>query len=435
MNDKSEYQKRRQELALKIPANSLAIIPSAHEKIRNGDATYRFRQDSDFFYLTGFNEPNAVLLITSGGASESFLFNQPRNPLQEQWTGERLGQEDACEKLGIQAAYSIESFNHLLAEFIANQDCLCYPMGRYPKFEKRIHQIWREVKEQARRGIQSPHIFCDISSTLGEMRLFKSPHEIAIMKQAAQISVAAHQRAINVCYHTDFEYQLEAELIYEFARQGCRSVAYDPIVASGNNACVLHYTENNNPLRKGELVLIDAGGEFENYAADITRTFPASGKFSHEQRLIYELVLRAQKAGIACIQPGLPWNKVQETMVQILTEGLVDLDILQGSVQELIEKGAYKQFYMHNSGHWLGLDVHDAGSYKVNGQWRNFQPGMALTVEPGLYIHKDLENVDSRWLGIGVRIEDDIYVTNEGHVNLTGSLSVEADELEAMVRG
>ena len=231
------------------------------------------------------------------------------------------------------------------------------------------------------------------------------------------------------------EYQLEAELLYEFSRQGCRSVAYDSIVAGGSNACILHYTENNKPLQSGDLVLIDAGGEFENYAADITRTFPVNGRFSPEQRLIYDLVLRAQKAGIACVRPGCAWDEVQRTIVQILTAGLVELGLLHGSVDELIAYEAYKPFYMHNSGHWLGLDVHDCGLYKIEGKWRALEPGMVLTVEPGVYISADLDGVDRRWWGIGVRIEDDIVVTLDGNKNLSSDLPVEIDDLEALVRG
>ncbi|WP_133128120.1 Xaa-Pro aminopeptidase [Legionella nagasakiensis] len=434
MITKKEYQARRHTLAMKLPIDSLAIIPAANELVRNGDAHYRFRQDSDFYYLTGFNEPDALLCITSGKNSESILFNRPRDPMQEQWTGRRLGQEDAREVLGISAAYPLSHVEKHLPKLLANRQAVYYPMGRYTFWERCIRQAWNEVKSQARRGIKAPEAFCDIAPVLSEMRLIKSEAEIGLMRKAAAISVAAHQRAMQICRQAHYEYHLEAELLHEFTRQGCRSVAYDPIVAGGDNACILHYTDNNKPLVEGALVLIDAGGEYENYAADITRTFPINGRFSAEQRQIYELVLSAQKAGIACIRPGCLWHEVQEMIVRILTSGLVDLGLLHGSVDDLIVNEAYKPFYMHHSGHWLGLDVHDSGSYKVSGQWRPLEEGMVLTVEPGLYIHGDIPNIDPRWQGIGVRIEDDIKVSADGYENLTGELAVEINDVEALVR-
>ncbi len=430
-----EYQARRRDLAMRLPPDCVAVIPAASESLRNGDVYYRFRQDSDFYYLTGFNEPDALLLISSGPSGQCLLFNRPRDPAQEQWTGKRLGQDGAREVLGIDLAFSIATLDTQLPDLLAGKRALYYELGRIPLWEKRILDAWLVVRGRARRGVQAPESFCDLGPILGEMRLFKSAAEIGLMQQAAQISVAAHQRAMRACQQISNEYQLEAELLYEFSRHGCRGVAYDPIVAGGNNACILHYTENNQPLEKGDLVLIDAGGEFENYAADITRTFPINGRFSPEQRLIYDLVLRSQKAGIACVRPGCAWDEVQRTIVHILTEGLVELGLLQGAVNELIEREAYKSFYMHQSGHWLGLDVHDCGPYKIEGKWRPLEPGMVLTVEPGLYISADTPGVDRRWWGIGVRIEDDILVTKDGHDNLTGALAVEIDDLEALVRG
>lgn len=435
MITKKEYQTRRHLLATRLPANSVAVIPAASEMLRNGDAHYRFRQDSDFSYLTGFNEPDALLLINAGKQGESILFNRPRNPAQEQWTGKRLGQEQACANLGVDKAYSIEDLDTRLPELLMGKHAIYQALGRYPSWEKRILHAWQIVKGQARRGVTAPEAFCDLAPLLGEMRLFKSSAEIALMQQAATISVAAHKRAMQASQSANFEYQLEAELLYEFCRHGCRSVAYDSIIAGGSNACILHYTENNQVLRQGDLVLIDAGGEFENYAADVTRTFPISGRFNSEQRAIYELVLQAQRAGIACVKPGHAWNEIQRTMVHTLTAGLVDLGILKGSVSQLIEQEAYKPFYMHNSGHWLGMDVHDCGAYKINEKWRALEPGMVLTVEPGLYISEHSKGVDKRWWGIGVRIEDDIYVTGDGHQNLSGELPVEIDDLEALIRG
>ena len=427
----TEYNVRRQALASRLPQGSIALIPAASESLRNGDVHYRFRQDSD--YLTGFNEPDALLLISNKG--ETILFSRPRDPVQEQWSGRRLGQEGALEQLGMDMAYPMGGLHEQLPELLAGKHAIYYAFGRHPIWEQSILSAWQIVKGQVRRGVVAPEAFCDITPLLGEMRLFKSEAEIALMKKAAQISVGAHQRAMRACLKADFEYQLEAEILYEFSRHGCRSVAYDSIVAGGDNACILHYTENSNPLNKGDLVLIDAGGEFENYAADITRTFPINGRFSPEQRAIYDLVLRAQKAGIACIKPGCPWDEVQRTMVYIMTAGLVELGLLHGSVDSLIDSGAYKPFYMHNSGHWLGLDVHDCGLYKIDGQWRPLAPNMVLTVEPGLYISSNMPGVESRWWGIGVRIEDDIWVTDEGHLNLSGDLAVDIDDIEALIRG
>lgn len=434
MITQQEYQTRRCKLAAKLPQGAMAIIPAAQEVLRNGDAHYRFRQDSDFYYLTGFNEPDAMLLIVAGEKGESYLFNRPRNPAQEQWTGRRLGQEGACQTLGMTEAYSIDILDTRLPDLLAGKATIFYAIGRHPVYEKHILQALQHVKAQVRRGIKAPEALCDLEPILSEMRLFKSEAEIALMRRAAEISVTAHKRAMQACRPDVNESQLEAELLYEFAKGGCRSVAYDPIVGGGANACILHYTENNQPLRAGDLVLIDAGGEFENYAADITRTFPVNGRFSEEQRAIYELVLKAQKVGIACIKPGLIWNEVQQTMIHILTEGLCKLGLLQGNVDTLIAKEAFKPFYMHNSGHWLGLDVHDAGRYKINGEWRPLEAGMVLTVEPGLYISAGMDGVDPRWWNIGVRIEDDILVTQDGHENLTAGLPVDIAEIEALMR-
>ncbi|CDZ76115.1 Xaa-Pro aminopeptidase [Legionella massiliensis] len=435
MISQQEYRVRRQKLAASLPADSIAVIAAANELLRNGDAHYRFRQDSDFHYLTGFSEPEALLVIVTGKPERSYLFNRPRNPAEEQWTGRRLGQEEAGQVLGVDEAYPIESLSSRLPELMSGKTAIYYLFGRHPEVEKEIMDALEQVKKQVRRGLKAPEALCDLEPLLSEMRLFKSEAEIRLMRRAAQISVAAHKRAMRACSKSENECQLEAELLYEFTYGGCRAVAYDPIVGGGENACVLHYTANNQPLKKGDLLLIDAGGEYENYAADITRTFPVSGRFSEEQRAIYELVLKSQKAGIALIKPGLAWNEVQKTIVHILTAGLCELGLLQGNVTELIAAEAYKPFYMHNSGHWLGLDVHDAGRYKINGEWRPLEAGMVLTVEPGLYISAGIEGVETRWWNIGVRIEDDILVTQDGHENLTAGLPVEVAEIEALLRG
>ena len=430
-----DYHARRQQLANQLSMNAIAVIPAASEQVRNGDAHYRFCQDSDFYYLTGFDEPDALLLITSGAQSESVLFNRPRVPAEEQWTGGRLGQDDAPTVLNVHAAFSMARLDERLPELLAGKQTVYYPLGRYPAHEQALWRAWQVMKGRGRRGMTAPTSFMDLAPVLGEMRLIKDDAELALMREAARLSIAGHQRAMRACRPGRFEYELEAEFLYEITRHGCRSTAYDSIVAGGARGCVLHYTANNQPLTSGELVLMDAGGEWGHYAADITRTFPVNGRFSEEQRLIYELVLRAQHAGIACVKPGARWDSIQLAVVQVLTRGLVELGLLRGDVDALIESHAYKLLYMHSSGHWLGLDVHDAGSYTVDGRWRELLPGMVLTVEPGLYIPEGAEGVDPRWWGIGVRIEDDIHVTKDGHENLTEALPVAVDALEDLLRG
>ena len=430
-----EYQDRRQRLAMQLPSGSIALLPAASDCLRNGDAHYPFRQDSDFYYLTGFNEPGALLLIMAGKTGESILFNRARNFSQEQWTGKRLGQTDACEQLGVKAAYPLEEIETRLPEYFAERTAIFYPMGRYASCDTLVFNNWKKIQGLIRRGIHAPDSLCDIAPIIGEMRLIKSESEIQLMREASRISVAAHQRAMRVCSQAQFEYELEAEIRYELIRHGCRALAYDSIVACGENAVTLHYTDNNDAIRKGDLLLIDAGGEYQNYAADITRTFPVNGQFNPLQKLIYELVLAAQKAGIACVRPGCIWDDIQQTIVRVLTSGLIDLGLLKGDLDDLIASEAYKPFYMHRSGHWLGLDVHDVGRYKIGNNWRALESGMVLTVEPGIYIHESIKGIDSRWHGIGVRIEDDIYVTPNGHENLTAALPVEMDEIEALIRG
>ncbi|WP_367607585.1 Xaa-Pro aminopeptidase [Legionella sp. W05-934-2] len=430
-----EYRQRRERFAQGMSPNSIAIIPGASEVLRSGDSHYRFRQQSDFYYLTGFEEPDALLIIMATEKPVSILFNRSRDLASEQWTGRRLGQEEAPKKLLVDFAYPIETFEERIPELLADKTMIYYHLGQYPRWDNAVISGWEQVKKLYRKGVTAPQGMLEISPIVSEMRLFKSKAEIALMKQAAAISVAAHKQAMRHCPKAENECELEAVLIYEFTRQGCRYPAYEPIVGSGENATVLHYGSNNQSIDKKGLVLIDAGGEYQNYAADITRTFPASGKFSPEQKAIYEWVLKAQKAGVALIRPGVLWHEIQQTMVQILTEGLVSLGLLTGSVESLITTQAYRKYYMHNSGHWLGIDVHDCGAYKRDNQWRPLQSGMVLTVEPGLYVHPELDDVDDRWRGIGVRIEDDILVTETGHLNLTAELPVEVEEIEALMRG
>ena len=429
-----DYQARRHQLAQRMGPNTIAIIPAAKEILRNGDAHYRFRQQSDFFYLTGFLEPDAVLVMVAS-PMQSILFSRPNNPSEEQWTGKRLGQTGAIEQLGMDQAYPIEELDKQLPMLLANKTAIVYAIGQDMSWDRRIISALARTKKQARAGVTSPEGMLDLAPMMGEMRVIKSATEVSMMREAARITVAAHQRAMRACLNARYEYELEAELLYEFTRQGCRAPAYDSIVACGENACTLHYTANNQALTPGDLVLIDAGAEFESYAADVTRTFPVNGVFSTEQRLIYTLVLQAQHAGIAAIKPGATWDAAQRAIVTVITQGLVDLGLLTGVVGDLIAAEAYKPFYMHNSGHWLGLDVHDCGRYKNDGVWRTLEPGMVLTVEPGIYISKQTPGVEPRWWGIGVRIEDDILVTEEGSDNLTAALMREVSDIEAFMRG
>lgn len=421
------YSLRRQALAKQLPKNSLILIPAAFESLRNGDTHYPFRQASDFYYLTGFNEPQAVLIITA--EADNILFLQERNPSIEQWTGERLGVERACAELKVNSAYSITEFDRILPDILANRSIVHYPRGA--SIEKNLLMSWEKVKQQKRRGFQIPENFCDSATILGEMRLFKDEVELKNMRTAAEISIEAHKKIAQACLTANYEYNLEAEFLYEITRLGCRNVAYSPIIASGANACVLHYTANNAEIKPNDIILVDAGAEYDGYAADITRVLPASGRFNTEQRAIYECVYQAQQAALALAKPGCRWNKLQAKIVQIITQGLIDLKILSGNLDSLIQQEAYKPFYMHQSGHWLGLDVHDVGSYYTqNGEFRSLEVGMCLTVEPGIYISPHLD-VEPRWHGIGVRIEDDIAITKHGYELLSSGFSANIDDIEA----
>jgi Xaa-Pro aminopeptidase len=425
------YQARRQALARSLPRNGVAIIPAASEIIRNGDAHYTFRQDSDFYYLTGFNEPDALLLIYAGETGESILFNRPLDPIQEQWNGARLGQERACAELLVHAAYAIDCVESKLPELLNAQSTIYYNFAKSAVWDARIMRAYQTAR--SKRGVIVPEVFWDLTPFLSELRLFKDHIEINYMREAARISVLAHHRAMRMCKNLHTEQELEAEILYELKRNGCKNVAYDSIVAGGKNACTLHYTANDQKLNPGELVLIDAGGEYQNYAADITRTYPINGKFSPEQALIYDLVYQAQQASIALVRPGCAWNEIQQEIIYVLTSGLVELGILHGNVNDLIEQKAYKPFYMHNSGHWLGLDVHDVGCYNLDEQSRLLQPGMVLTVEPGLYLSSKIANLDARWWDIGIRIEDDFLITADGYEQLSAGLKAKRGEIESYI--
>lgn len=414
-------------------ADSVAIVPSARERVRNRDVHYRFRQDSDFQYLTGFPEPDAVAVVVPDRQEGEFiLFCRERDPLMETWNGRRAGPDGAREHYGADEAHVIADVDEILPKLLENRERLYYAVGADADFDARVMGWLNAVRARARAGITAPHQIVGVDHLLHEMRLIKSPVELELMHQAARISAEAHRRAMTVTRPGLREYEIEAELMHVFRRHGC-DIAYAPIVGGGANACVLHYTENDAELNPGELLLIDAGAELECYAADITRTFPISGRFGAEQLAVYEVVLEAQRASIDAVTPGASWQRPHEVSVQVLTRGLVDLGLLQGEVDALIEDEQYRRFYMHRTGHWLGMDVHDVGDYRVHGEWRQFQAGMVTTIEPGLYIAAGSEGVDRRWWNIGVRIEDDVAVTENGNWVLTSDVPKVPAEIEQLM--
>lgn len=432
--DNTEFAYRRQVLMEQMGQNSIAIIPTAPERLRNRDVDYPYRPDSDFYYLTGFAEPESLaVLIPNRPQGQYLLFCRERDLEKETWHGRRAGLEGACERYGADDAFPITDIDDIVPGLMENKHRLYYTMGYYPEFDHKILDWTNQLREKERMGVSTPKETVALDHILHPMRLRKREAEITALRQAIAVTVQAHQRAMQVCRVGMYEYQLEAELIHEFMRQGCRSPAYPSIVGSGENTCILHYIDNNMQLKDGDLVLIDAGAEFDCYAADITRTFPVTGHFSETQRAIYELVLRAQQAIIAVIRPGTFWNQLQEIAVNVLTEGLVELGLLQGKVETLIKEETYKRFYMHRSGHWLGMDVHDVGGYKIDEEWRVLESGMVLTVEPGLYIPAGMQNVPEQWWNIGVRIEDDVLVTEQGHEVLTEALPKTVAEIEALM--
>jgi Xaa-Pro aminopeptidase len=426
------YAARRQRLA-RAMGGGVALIPTAPERVRNRDTLYPYRFDSYFYYLTGFTEPEAVLVLIGGEAARSLLFCRERNEEREVWEGFRHGPEIARERFGFDAAHPIQALDEQIASLLENQATLFYPLGAQADWDARAMKWLNAVRAKVRTGIAAPEGVQDVRALIDEMRLVKDEHEAALMRRAAAIAASAHRRAMRATHAGRNEYEIEAELLYEFRRGGAQFPAYWPIVAGGANACVLHYIFNDAPLRDGDLLLIDAGCELEGYASDITRTFPVNGRFSGEQREIYEIVLAAQRAALAEIRPGKPWNEPHDAAVRVLAQGMLDLKLLAGSVDEVLEKEAYKRFYMHRTGHWLGLDVHDVGDYKRGGNWRALEPGMTLTVEPGLYI-RAAEDVPERLRDIAVRIEDDVRVTELGCEILSEAVPKRVEEIEALMR-
>jgi Xaa-Pro aminopeptidase len=431
-----EYSARRKELMSLMHSNSIAIISAAPEKVRSRDTHYPYKQNVNLSYLCGFPEPESVLVLIPGRAQgEMVLFCRDKDPLRETWDGYREGPEGAVSNFGADDAFPIADIDDILPNLIEGKDRLYYAIGKDPEFDRHLMDWVNHVRNQRGNGALPPGEFVDLDHFINEMRLFKTAGELKIMRKAADISVSAHSRAMKASKPGLFEYQLQAEIEHEFAVHGSAGAAYTSIVGGGKNGCILHYIENRDALKDGDLVLIDAGCEYQNYAADITRTFPVNGKFSDEQAAIYDIVLQAQTDAIAVIGPGIEYNKTNEATVLAITQGLVDLGILHGDVDELIASEAHREFYMHGAGHWLGMDVHDVGDYKIDGQWRVYEPGMVVTIEPGIYIAPGNPNVDKKWHGIAVRIEDDIVVTKDGNENITAGVPKKRDEIEALMAG
>ncbi len=431
---KKEHARRRKQLMAQMDPNSIAIVPSAHEHIRNRDCEFPFRQDSDFFYLTGFAEPESVLVLLPGRKhGQCVIFCRERDASMELWNGYRAGPEGVCEIYGADDAFPISDIDDILPGLIEGRERVYYAMGRHAEFDRSVMEWVNVIRSKVRSGAHPPGEFLDLDHLLHDQRLYKSATEIKIMRKAAKISAAAHIRAMKYCKPGVNEYQLEAEILHEFAMNGARAPAYSSIVGSGKNGCILHYLENRDTIKDGDLVLIDAGCELDHYAADITRTFPSNGQFSTEQKALYEVVLKSQLAAIKTIKPGGHWNEFHDATVKVITKGLMELGILKGSLKALIEKEAYSEYYMHRAGHWLGMDVHDVGDYKVGNQWRVLETGMVMTVEPGIYISPDNKKVAKKWRGIGIRIEDDVLVTKDGCEVLTKDVPKTVEEIEALM--
>lgn len=427
------YSQRRQQLLSKLAPNSVAVISAGRLVTRSRDTEYTFRQNSDFFYLTGFNEPEAVLILSNrGGVLTTTIACLAKDRMAEIWHGRRTGPDAVTELLGVDKGISTETLRDELSEIVADYSHLYFERGADEVLDQQLFASLDFLKTNKKSKGTAPASIHDISALIHEMRLIKSDYEISIMQQAADISVAAHKRAMSFASADRTEYQLEAEILHEFAMSGARSAAYNSIVGGGANACILHYTENSDALNDGDLVLIDAGAEYKGYAADITRTFPVNGIFTEPQKQLYNLVLSAQLAAFEVLKPGNTLTAANEAAITVITQGLIELGILQGSLEDNIEGQTYRQYYMHGLSHWLGLDVHDVGAYQLDGQVRPLQAGMVLTVEPGIYID-DTADVPEQWKNIGIRIEDNILITDDGYRNLTQQAPKTVAEIEALM--
>jgi len=430
-----EFSKRRRQLMRMIGKGSIAVLPSANIKHRNRDVEYSFRQDSDFHYLTAFDEPDAVAVLVPGRPEGEFiLFCRERDPEREVWDGKREGPDGVIENFGADDAFPIGDVDDILPGLIESSERVYYTMGAHPEFDTRLLGWVSGLRNKVGPGVHIPDEFIALDHMLHDMRLYKSRPEISAMKASAKIAVAAHKRAMQVCKPDMYEYELEAEYVHEFRRNGVET-SYLPIVGSGENGCVLHYIDNNRQMADGDLVLVDAGCEYKYYASDITRTYPVNGSFTKPQRELYEVVLAAHQAALEYIAPGNSWHEFHDAAVREITRGLRDLGILKGTLPSLIKKQAYRPYFMHRTGHWLGLDVHDVGDYKVSDEWRMLEAGMVLTVEPGIYISERHRRVKKCFRGIGIRIEDDVLVTRDGYEVLTRGLPVDPDEIEALMAG
>ena len=425
--------KLRREKLLQQMGSGVAIVPTATEKFRNSDATYPYRADSYFHYLTGFPEPEAVLILIAGPTPKSILLCRDKNPEREIWDGFRHGPQGAAQAFGFDEAYSIDTLTAKLAELFANQPALWYSVGFDAEWDAHITAALNTVRRQTRAGKHAPATICDVRTVINEMRLVKDADEIDTMRRAATITAGAHRRAMATARPGGFEYEIEAELLHDFRRHGSQYPAYTSIVAAGANACVLHYIENDKRIAEGDLILIDAGCELDGYASDVTRTFPANGRFSAPQADVYNLVLAAQDAAVASIKPGAGFNDPHDAAVRVLAQGMIDLKLLDGTLDGVLESESYKRFFMHRTSHWLGLDVHDAGEYKNGDAWTTLTPGKMLTVEPGCYI-RPADDVPETFWNIGVRIEDDALVTEQGCELITSGAPKTVADIEALMR-
>lgn len=432
----ADFQERRDRLAEEMGPHSIAIIATSPVAMRNRDADYKFRADSSFFYLTGFAEPEAVAIIeTFESIDEGYtysLFCRERDREMEIWHGYRAGVDGAVEDYDADEAYAIDLLDEEIIEKLLNKQKLFYRMGQQADFDARVAKWIAEANGESRKGTSAPAQVIQLDRILDEMRLHKSTQEIELMQIASTISAQAHTRAMQAVKPGMMEYALEAELNYIFGQNGCVP-SYNSIVGGGANGCILHYVENDKVLKDGDLVLIDAACEYQLYASDITRTFPVNGKFSPEQKALYNVILKAQLAAIDAVRIGNSYKEPHRIAVRILVQGLLDLGLMQGDIEQIIESESFHQFYMHGTGHWLGMDVHDVGSYKIEGEWRAYEEGMTVTVEPGLYIAPDDETVDAKWRGIGIRIEDDVVVTKNGPRVLTAAVVKTVEEIEALM--